>query len=48
MILLVARISPAVPDAAVLTPIELNCEFCVVLVNVPAEPEVFWFNVETG
>ena len=37
--LLVARISPAVVDAAVPTPTELNCEFCEVLVKVAAEPD---------
>ena len=37
--LLVARISPAVPEPAVPTPTELNCEFCEVLVNVAAEPD---------
>lgn len=39
--LLVARISPAVPEPAVPTPTELNCEFCDVLVNVAAEPDAF-------
>ena len=39
--MLVARISPAVPDPAVPTPTELNCEFCVVLVKVAADPEAF-------
>ena len=43
--LLVALISPVVAEAAVPTPIELNCEFWLVLVNVAAEPVVFWFNV---
>jgi len=45
VMLLVARISPAVAEAAVPMPIELNCEFCVVLVNVAAEPVVFWLSV---
>ena len=39
--MLVARISPAVPEPAVPTPTELNCEFCEVLVNVAAEPDAF-------
>jgi len=38
-------ILPATADAAAPTPIELNCEFCVVLVNVAALPVVFWLSV---